>query len=594
MREWLRGFALWIATGFRAAPLLTSGSIAFGLMQGLIAPLQAYGLKLVVDGLTGHDSGTTVTAVMLLAVTFGGSFLLSSFEGPLLTTVIDKAGGYLHTDLIRIITGIPAIVHHEQADVADRIELLHRDAQQMSFNVMQLLMFLIVAVNLAAVVTLLVSVDPLLLLLLVAGLPRIVTTYIDGRLRWTAARATAKDTRLVRALQDIAKAPENAVETRVFGLQPVLLQRIDDIRERVETLRVTATWRGARYEIGSRILFGLAYGAAIAYVAVRARGGAITPGGIALIVLLGSRIEQVTGGIASATRQTGQTIRMFGQYAWLRRYAADQSWADATEPAPILLQQGISLRGVGFSYPGNAEPVLRDIDLDIPAGTTIALVGENGAGKSTLVKLLGRLYDPTAGAVLVEGTDLRQIDPAQWRECLSAGFQDFVKFEFAAGRAVGLGDLPRVDDGSAIDAALVRGDATAVVEQLPDGRKTQLGKRFTGGVDLSGGQWQRLSLARGFMRDRPLLLLLDEPTAALDPEAEHTLFERFAAASREAAAGTGGITVLVSHRFSTVRNADLIVVLDRGRIVEQGSHADLVRRGGRYAELFDLQARAYR
>lgn len=594
MREWLRGFTLWIVTGFRAAPVLTCATIVMGLIDGIVAPMQAYALKLVIDGLTEHDQRTLVRAAVILVATFAVNYVFVCANQPILGTVVDKAHSYLHTDLIRITTGIPSVVHHEQSEVADRIELLHRDARQMSFNVMQLLMLVIVAVNMTVIITLLVSVDPVLLFLLVVGIVRVVTTYIDGRLRWGAARATAKDTRLVRALQDIAKAPQNAVETRVFGLRPVLLRRIDDIRERVEILRVTAIWRGAKYEIASRILFGLAYGGAIAYVTVQARHGHITPGGIALIILLGSRIEQVTGGIASATRQTGETIRMFGQYSWLRQYAAEQSWADATGPAPDRLRTGISLQDVSFGYPGAESQVLTHIDLDIPAGTTVALVGENGAGKSTLVKLLGRLYDPTDGVVTVDGTDLREIDPVQWRERMSAGFQDFVKFEFPAGETVAVGDLDRFEDVEAIDAAIVRGDAGRVVEQLSDGLETQLGKRFTGGVELSGGQWQRLALARGFMRDRPLLLLLDEPTAALDPEAEHALFDRFAAASREAAVSTGGITVLVSHRFSTVRNADLIVVMDHGRIVEQGPHEELVRRGGRYAELFEMQARAYR
>jgi ATP-binding cassette subfamily B protein len=177
---------------------------------------------------------------------------------------------------------------------------------------------------------------------------------------------------------------------------------------------------------------------------------------------------------------------------------------------------------------------------------------------------------------------------------MSAGFQDFVKFEFTARETVGIGDVSRIDDEAALASALRRGDAESVVARLPDGLDTQLGKKFKGGVELSGGQWQRLALARAFMRERPMLLLLDEPTAALDPEAEHALFEEFAAMSRESARETGGITVLVSHRFSTVRMADLIVVLENGRITELGSHERLLANGGRYAELFEMQARAYR
>jgi ATP-binding cassette subfamily B protein len=210
------------------------------------------------------------------------------------------------------------------------------------------------------------------------------------------------------------------------------------------------------------------------------------------------------------------------------------------------------------------------------------------------VKLLARMYDPTTGRILVDGVDLATIQPDEWRSQLSAGFQDFVKFELTAREVVGIGDVARASDEDAVRTAIVRGDAESVIAGLPNGLDSQLGKKFTDGVELSGGQWQRLALARAFMRERPLLLLLDEPTAALDPEAEHRLYEQYARAAKIAASETGGITVLVSHRFSTVRMADLIVVMHNGRVEEFGTHTDLLAAGGRYAELFELQARAYR
>jgi ATP-binding cassette subfamily B protein len=285
-------------------------------------------------------------------------------------------------------------------------------------------------------------------------------------------------------------------------------------------------------------------------------------------------------------------LRQFGAYRWLRDYAASHAWEDSVGAAPRRLESGIELRGVSFSYPGSTGRVLDGVDLVIPAGTSVALVGENGAGKSTLVKLLSRMYDPTEGQVLVDGVPLTSIDPEAWRRRLSAGYQDFVKYEFVAREVVGIGELG--SDDRSIRAALVRGEADAIVDALPQGLDTQLGTQFPSSSELSGGQWQRLALARAFLRERPLLLLLDEPTAALDPEAEHALYERFAEASRVAAAETGGVTVLVSHRFSTVRMADLIVVIDDGRVIEVGSHQELLAAEGRYAELFEVQARAYR
>jgi ATP-binding cassette subfamily B protein len=249
---------------------------------------------------------------------------------------------------------------------------------------------------------------------------------------------------------------------------------------------------------------------------------------------------------------------------------------------------------VSFCYPGTDRKVLDDVSLELPAGAVVALVGENGAGKSTLVKLLCKLYEPSAGRILIDGAPLARMPAPAWRAKLAGAFQDFFRFELPARQSVGIGDLPRVDDEAAVRGAVDRAGASDVIEKLPRGLDTQLGPTWPGGVELSFGQWQKLALARGFMRAEPLLLVLDEPTAALDAETEHALFERFAAAARTQRAAGGGITVLVSHRFSTVRMADVIVVLDGARVAEVGSHDALIARRGQYAELYGIQAAAYR
>jgi ATP-binding cassette subfamily B protein len=248
---------------------------------------------------------------------------------------------------------------------------------------------------------------------------------------------------------------------------------------------------------------------------------------------------------------------------------------------------------VSFAYPATEMPVLSGVNLTLPAGSVVAIVGENGAGKTTLVKLLCKFYDATSGEVAVDGVSLRNIDPVAWRRRISAGFQDFVKFELMAHDTVGIGDIPRIQDTVAVATALSRAGAEGVLDGLPAGAATQLGRSWPDGVDLSVGQWQKLALSRALMRDDPLLLVLDEPTSALDPMTENLLFERFAAASRKSSS-MGSITILVSHRFSTVRMADLIVVVDGGRVREAGSHGELLARGDLYAELYEMQASAYR
>jgi ATP-binding cassette subfamily B protein len=277
--------------------------------------------------------------------------------------------------------------------------------------------------------------------------------------------------------------------------------------------------------------------------------------------------------------------------AWLEDYAAALT-ASADQPVPDRLTDGIRFEDVSFAYPGTDRLVLQDVSLELPAGAVVAVVGENGAGKTTLVKLLAKLYEPTSGRILIDDVDLARVPAEGWRARLAGAFQDFFRFELRAKHSVGLGDQPRFDDEPAVLAAVGRAGAEDVIERFDAGLDTQLGPTWPEGVEVSFGQWQKLALARGFMREDPLVLVLDEPTAALDAETEHALFERYAAGVRSDAKD-GRITILVSHRFSTVRMADLIVVLDGARVVEVGSHAELMARGGQYAELYGIQAAAY-
>jgi ATP-binding cassette subfamily B protein len=344
-------------------------------------------------------------------------------------------------------------------------------------------------------------------------------------------------------------------------------------------------------------VFGGAYVGAVVFVA----SGLGAPSADVLLVLAaGSRLSAYIGAtVGEIGFLRGIWLDGSQRLAWLEDYAASLV-AFADQAVQSRLTDGILLERVSFAYPGTDRLVLDGVDLRLPAGSVVAIVGENGAGKTTLVKLLCKLYEPTAGRILVDGAPLARMPADEWRSRLAGAFQDFFRFEFRARHSVGLGDVPRLDDEPAVLTAVARAGADDVVAGLAAGLETQLGQTWPEGVEVSFGQWQKLALARGFMRDAPLLLVLDEPTAALDAETEHALFERYAAVARgdgngsRLGAAEGRITVLVSHRFSTVRMADVIVVLDGSRVAQVGTHEDLMARGGPYADLYGIQAAAYR
>ncbi len=311
-----------------------------------------------------------------------------------------------------------------------------------------------------------------------------------------------------------------------------------------------------------------------------------------IVIVAGARLTAYIGAAATEIDTWGFFVQGSQRLLWLERFVeARQRHGGAA--VPERLSSGIRFEDVSFAYPGTDRLVLEHVDLELPAGTVVAIVGENGAGKSTLIKLLAGLYRPTSGRITVDGVDLADMPSDQWRTRLAGAFQDFVRFEFVAQHSVGVGDLSRIDDEPAVAAAVARAGADDVVGRLDHGLASQLGPTWPEGVDLSGGQWQKLALARGLLRDDPLVVMLDEPTSALDAETEHNLFERFADQARETRSD-GRVTVLVSHRFSTVRMADRIIVMSGSRVEETGTHDDLMARGGTYAELFTIQAAAYR
>ncbi|HZG43934.1 MAG TPA: ABC transporter ATP-binding protein, partial [Longimicrobium sp.] len=424
------------------------------------------------------------------------------------------------------------------------------------------------------------------------ALPALPITALHQRWLRDAERHSAAPARRSRHLRGLSIDRNAGMVMRVFGLEREILSRFRAAWTEAQGLTLRAGRRAALLEAVGDVVFLVGFAGAVALMLWRAAQGQATVGEVVTAVYLAQQVRTGVVDPIHLAGELGSTLRAAGRMLWLQDYAARASSRPGTRPAPARLEGGIVFENVSFRYPGTERWALRNVSFHIPAGTVMALVGENGAGKTTVVKLLCRMYEPTEGRILVDGTDLADIEIGAWRARLSAAFQDFARLELSAQHAVGAGDLARVDDPAAVEAALERAGAGGVLDALPSGLGTQLGARWEGGVDLSTGQWQKLALGRALMRKDPLVVFFDEPTASLDALAEHALFERYAREARSGAA-RGSVTVLVSHRFSTVRSADLILVIDGGGVTELGAHDELLLRDGLYAELYQLQARAY-
>jgi len=572
----------------RTAALLAFLEVLGSILSNLL-PL-AFGL--MVTGVATRSQGTLVSGAVMAAVGFGVVPIFTTIGVEARLRLNETVGHEFDRRVAELMAAVPTLDHLESPAFRDQAQIVRErqgalgGAYNSVVNAIRNLVF--------PVVTLIVAIgaDTRLLLLLPASLPSILV----GRwiVRWDrrAEDEGAEPARLTQHLVGLAVEPVAASELRVLGARDVIAGRLH---------RAGAAWRAPhiRSDVSKNVastacgLFYLASAGAVLTLIVRdAADGRVPVGAVATSVLVIGQLGQVVISLRFAFQMLAQVTRTVGRYRTLEAGVAAARAADGTGQPPPRLHDGISLRGLGFTYPGQDRPSLCDVDLDLPAGSVVAIVGENGAGKSTLVKILTGLYRPTEGRVLIDGVDLASLDGEAWRARCAGAFQDHIHLELVARETITTGDLPALDSEERALRALDDAAARDVLVALPGALDTQLGSSWDDGTELSGGQWQRLAIARGMMRGDPLLLVLDEPTSALDAATEHALFEGYADAARRAGR-RGAVTVLVTHRFSTVAAADLVVVLTDGTVSEAGSHSELMVAGGSYAQLYALQARGY-
>jgi ATP-binding cassette subfamily B protein len=576
--------------GFRHEPNLMFAALALSLLAALPDALLALWLKLLGEGVLDGDRTLVLWSALGMGVSTTATWFLRTVSTRVQRRFRDKVTIALESHVARLQASVVTIAHQERPELLDRLSVLRDQVFVLDHMYMSVFSTAGWMLRLGVTVVLLASIHPALLLLGLFAMPTAITSAWRPAVERAAEERGAPSRRLALHLFTTATTAPPGKEVRVTGIGPRLVAQRRAAWEDWYGPVARARWGSAIWNSLAWSLFGCAYVGGIVFVAT---GLDAPPGEVLLVLAAGARLSSYIG---ATVGEIGflRGIWMDGsqRLAWLEDYAAALE-PDADLPVPDRLVDGVTFEHVSFAYPGTDRLVLEDVSLELPAGAVVAVVGENGAGKSTLVKLLAKLYEPTSGRIVVDGAPLARIPAEAWRARLAGAFQDFFRFELPARHSVGVGDVPRVDDEPAVVAAVGRAGADDVIDGFAAGLDTQLGPTWPGGVEVSFGQWQKLALARGFMRDEPLVLVLDEPTAALDAETEHALFEHYAAGARRGAE-QGRITILVSHRFSTVRMADHIVVLDGAHVVEVGSHADLMAKGGQYAELYEIQASAYR
>lgn len=475
----------------------------------------------------------------------------------------------------------------EDSEFYDKLVRARREASQRPLSLVTRTFGLLQnLISLVSFAFLLIQFSPwAVVVLLLAGLPAFVAETKFAGDAFRLFRWRSPETRMQIYLETVLTREDGVKEVKLFQMGPRLLQRYRDIFKKLfkEDRKLTIRRDSWGFVLG--VLGSIAFYVAYAWIALTAVKGQITLGQMTMYLMVFRQGQAAVSAMLTAIGGMYEdNLYLSNLYEYLEQPALPNLGELSEGPNP---DDGIRFEGVSFQYPGAAQAALENINLHLKPGQSMALVGENGSGKTTLIKLLSRLYDPTEGRILLDGADLKQWNVEALRERIGVIFQDFGRYQFTVGENIGTGDVRRFDDESGWQRAADMAKAGDFIQAMPKSYQTQLGRWFKGGRELSGGQWQKVALSRAFMREQADILVLDEPTAAIDARAEAEVFEHFRQLSHDK------ITILISHRFSTVRMADHIVVIEKGQLIEQGSHEELMQNQGHYAQLFTLQAKGY-